>query len=168
MVCSNEALCCFENSINMTFYFYFPPLSLQHTSRINQECTPFNSHVFPPVKIFLFYDIKLPAQLFVCVRKQIEWERLLGAEVFVSTYAIPGDPKNIRTGFCKLLICITEILAFECAARSVIFWVKIQDDVRTFKIVQRKHFVASGGKGEICNALANVDHEHFLSVLLNR
>ena len=122
----------------MCFRLHTPPLCDQAAFRIQEKCTALDAEILAAVHVFYFHDSKNLADFSRLVTEEFEIVALFRFKFFMLTYGVLRHTEDLGVGSGKLGQKFIELMSFNGATGSGIFWVKIKDNVFTSELAQAK------------------------------
>ncbi len=114
----------------MSCGFYISPFLEDFSWRVEEKCRTDNSDIYFSIVLFLTNDSELLMKFSWCIRDELDAEIILVAKFLMRILAIFGYSDDLDPEFSKLWSESREVLCFECAARSIIFRVEVEEYTR--------------------------------------
>src|SRR5574340_1432070 len=137
-----------QHLLCMSFDADLAPLAAQHALGIDQEGAAFDAHEFSAIKALLLDDVKQPADFFVFIAQQVEFQAVLLPEAVVGLQAVAGYADDQRVGSLEFRLVSAEILGFQRTTRGVVLGVEVQHHVMPLQLRKSEAFAAGGGQFE--------------------
>src|SRR5437588_4782722 len=130
----------------MTVDLDLPKDRLQLAGLVDHKGASFDAPIFSAVHIFLFITAVSFRNSSLFITQQREWQVEFLDELLVRLFAVQAHTKNDRPRLLDRRAGIAKVARFLGTARSIIFGIKLEDDVFTRKVFQTDRFSRLVGK----------------------